>query len=112
MLTPYQILNIAENASDLEIKQAYLLQVKNNPPDRDQQQFQLIHDAYSSVKDHKSRVSYALFTLPTVNFDALLDRALQTEQKPDLNVDYFNKILSLSMDDACLLSAFASTEKK
>ncbi|MBT4146331.1 MAG: J domain-containing protein, partial [Gammaproteobacteria bacterium] len=51
MQTPYEILGVETDARDDEIKQAYLQQVKNNPPDRNQQQFQIIHGAYSSIKD-------------------------------------------------------------
>ena len=85
MQTPYEILDVAVDASDDEIKQAYLQQVKNNPPDRDQEKFQLIHDAYTAIKDHKSRVSYDLFTLPSTNFNVLLDQALHTEKALELN---------------------------
>ena len=55
MQTPYEILGVVVDANDADIKQAYLQQVKNNPPDRDQEKFQLIHDAYTSIKDHKNR---------------------------------------------------------
>ncbi|MCK5189319.1 MAG: DnaJ domain-containing protein, partial [Methylococcales bacterium] len=43
MKTPYEILDVAVEASDAEIKQSYLRQVKNNPPDHEQEKFQLIH---------------------------------------------------------------------
>ncbi len=111
MQTPYQILDVAFDARDDEIKQAYLQQVKNNPPDRDQHKFQIIHDAYTAIKDHKSRVSYDLFTLPVADFNAVLDKALQTEQAATVNSESLNKLLSISIDDASLLNAFASPEK-
>jgi len=110
MQTPYQILDIAVNASDTEIKQAYLQQVKINPPDRDQQKFQVIHDAYSAIKDHKSRVSHDLFTLPTGNFKHLIDQALQTEQTVELGANGLKKILS-SIDELSLLNVFTTSKK-
>ena len=111
MQTPYEILDVAVDASDDEIKQAYLQQVKNNPPDRDQEKFQLIYDAYTAIKDHKSRVSYDLFTLPGTNFNVLLDQALHTEKALELNSKSFKKILSLSIDETSLLNAIATPEK-
>ena len=111
MQTPYEILDVAVDASDDEIKQAYLQQVKNNPPDRDQEKFQLIHDAYTAIKDHKSRISYDLFTLPSANFNALLDQALHTENVLELNSESFKKMLSVSLDETSLLNSIATSEK-
>ena len=111
MQTPYEILEVAVNASDDEIKQAYLQQVKNNPPDRDHEKFQQTHDAYTAIKDHKSRISYDLFTLPSANFNTLLDQALHTEQDIVLNTESFKKILSVSIDETSLLNAIATPEK-
>ena len=111
MQTPYEILDVAVDARDDEIKQAYLQQVKHNPPDRDQEKFQQIHDAYTAIKDHKSRLSYELFTMPTANFNAVLDQALHSEQVLTLNAEAFKKILSISIDETSLLNAIATPEK-
>jgi DnaJ-class molecular chaperone len=105
MKTPYEILAVAADASDAEIKQAYLQKVKDNPPDRDQAQFQLIHNAYSSIKDNKSRMSYALFTMPAADFDELLDQALNTAQTLQINQEQFNKLLHAGVDDKTVLNA-------
>ncbi len=111
MNTAYEILDVATTANDAEIKQAYLRQVKNNPPDRDQEKFQLIHNAYSAIKDHKSRVSHALFLLPKANFDTLIDQALQTEQSANMSAEYFNQLLCASIDDTTLLNTTATPKK-
>ncbi len=107
----YEILDVATTANDAEIKQAYLRQVKDNPPDRDQEKFQLIHGAYSAIKDHKSRVSHALFALPKRSFDVLVDQILQAEQPANFSAEYFNQLLSASIDDTTLLNATATPEK-
>ena len=111
MKTPYEILDVAVEASDVEIKQAYLRQVKNNPPDHEQEQFQLIHKAYNSIKDNKSRVSYALFTLPTANFNTLIDQALDTGHTIELDPKHFNQLLSASIDESIFLDFNTSPEK-
>ena len=111
MQTPYEILGVVNDANDNEIKQAYLQQVKNNPPDRNQDQFQHIHNAYISIKDHKSRVSHDLFTLPTANFNTVLEQIMHTGQSITLDAESFNKILSVSIDETSLLNLFARPEQ-
>jgi len=111
MKTPYEILDVAVEASDVEIKQAYLRQVKNNPPDHEQEQFQLIHKAYNSIKDNKSRVSYALFTLPTANFNTLIDQALDTGHTIELDPKHFNQLLSAGIDESIFSNFIANSEK-
>jgi DnaJ-class molecular chaperone len=111
MQTPYQILNIVADASDVEIKQAYLQKVKDNPPDHDQEQFQVIHNAYTAIKDHKSRMSYALFNLPTANFDEVINQALNTKQAPQIDPEHFIKMLIASIDETTFLKAIPNPEK-
>lgn len=111
MKTPYEILGVSAAATDIEIKQAYLREVKSSPPDRDQERFQLIHDAYSSIKDNKSRMSYALFTIPGADFDELLDRSLDTTHTVRIKPEQFSKLLHAGIDDATFLNAMANPEK-
>lgn len=98
MQTPYEILGVAAEASDAEIKQAYLHKVKDNPPDRDQARFQAIHKAYEAIKDRKSRLNYDLFHVPEADFDALLDQALDTVPGLQLSAEQFIKLLNVSLD--------------
>jgi len=107
----YKILDVAMTADDAEVKQAYLRLVKDNPPDRDQEKFQAIHAAYSAIKDHKSRVSYSVFTLPDMSFDTLINRALATEKNSPINADVLTQLLTASVDDATLLKAITPAEK-
>lgn len=111
MQTPYQILNIAADASDDEIKQAYLQKVKANPPDRDQEQFQIIHGAYTEIKDHKSRIKYELFNLPSTNFDKLIDQALSASKTLQITPEYFVKMLSESIDETTFQKTHPNAEK-
>lgn len=112
MKTPYEILGVAIDANDIEIKQAYLLKVKDNPPDRDQEQFQLIHHAYTTIKDNKSRISYDLFTLPTANFEQLIDQALESDQSVRLNATYFNILLNASIDETTIQNTISPLEEQ
>ena len=110
MKTPYQILDVKTDAGDVEIKQAYLRRIKDNPPDRDQERFQLIHNAYNSIKDIKSRERYALFTFPIANFDEVIDHALNTGQVMELKSEHLIKLLRASIDESTFLNAIPSRE--
>lgn len=110
MQTPYEILSVGINADDVEIKQAYLQQVKNNPPERDNEKFQLIHEAYNLIKAKRERLNYELFTLPEANFDNLIDVILQTKQSPVINLNFLKKTL-LTTIDSSLSNVLANPEK-
>lgn len=103
MKSPYEILAVTEQASDSEIKQAYLQKVKLNPPDRDHEKFQQLHSAYETIKNATGREKYALFNYPDADFDALLDQAFSTEQPVSINADHFDKLLQASIDDKAFL---------
>ena len=103
MKTPYEILQVSEQATDSEIKQTYLQKVKLNPPDRDNEKFQQIHSAYETIKNVTRREKYALFNYPEADFDALLDQAFSTVQPSLISADYFDKLLLASIDDKTLL---------
>lgn len=109
MKSPYEILEVAEFASDSEIKQAYLQKVKLNPPDRDHEKFQQIHSAYETIKNVTNREKYALFNFPEADFDALLDQAFIAVQPLSMSAGHFEKLLQASIDDKTIL--IANTKK-
>ncbi|MGR8930682.1 MAG: J domain-containing protein [Gammaproteobacteria bacterium] len=76
-LSPFQIIGVNEQASDAEIKQAYLQLVKDHPPEREPQKFRQIQQAYQAIKDEDTRSSYQLFHLPEVEFEELLGHAFR-----------------------------------
>jgi DnaJ-class molecular chaperone with C-terminal Zn finger domain len=79
MHSPYHVLNVSEQADDTSVKQAYLQQIKNHPPERDPQRFREIQQAYELIKDNESRLRHALFYWPNLEFEQLLDHAFQHE---------------------------------
>ena len=103
MKTPYEILEVAEQATDNEIKQAYLQKVKLNPPERDHEKFQQIHNAYETIKNVTSREKYALFNYSEADFDALLEQAFISTQPSIMSADHFDKLLRASIDDNTFL---------
>lgn len=109
MTSPYQLLGVSESATDAEIKQAYLQQVKLHPPERDQQRFQRIQHAYETIKDSDSRLRHDLFHWPEADFDSLLQQAFQPDQafKP-LSPEDFVKLLHAVPVEKALANALTT----
>lgn len=111
MKTPYEILEVAEQATDSEIKQAYLQKVKQYPPDHHHELFQQIHSAYEIIKDQTSREKYALFNYPESDFNALLDQAFSTQEPAIMNAELFDRLLRVGIDDKTYLTTLPSKAK-
>jgi len=60
---PREILGVRPNASDEEIRAAYLQKVKENPPDRLPEAFERIRDAYEVLRDPRRRAADFLLSL-------------------------------------------------
>ncbi len=61
MKTPYEILEISEQASDEQVKQAYLAMVRRYPPELKPHMFQKIFSAYDLISSEEKRLAYRLF---------------------------------------------------
>jgi curved DNA-binding protein CbpA len=51
-----EILGVALNARDEEIRAAYVQKVKEHPPDRSPEEFEKIRDAYETLRDPRRRM--------------------------------------------------------
>ena len=84
MKTPYEILEVKEDAGDTAIKKAYLGMVRRYPPERCPDDFQRIYRAYELIKTVEDRLSYRLFhcTLPEPADIAALLLQKEAQQTP------------------------------
>ena len=57
-----KILGVALNASDEEIRSAYLRKVKEHPPEQSPELFEQVRDAYETLKDPRKRMRDMLLT--------------------------------------------------
>jgi len=62
-MDPIEVLGISQNATDEEIRAAYLLKVRECPPDRAPEQFEKIRDAYETLRDPRRRLRHRLFSV-------------------------------------------------
>ncbi|OQW93533.1 MAG: hypothetical protein BWK79_10635 [Beggiatoa sp. IS2] len=99
METPFDILEVSENASDEIIKKAYLHKVRQCPPERDPKQFQRIRQAFETVQTQQLRLRYQLFHHEPPRFATLIVRSLQTTALPQrLSVELFVQTLAESLN--------------
>ncbi len=112
MTTPYELLGVAEDAGDSEIKQAYLQRVKEFPPERAPETFRRINQAYLSIKDHKSRLQQALLAPPQADFELLLDQALNRPEPVRIGPQQLKKLLTAALEETNLLQAVADDNQR
>ena len=99
MKTPFDILDVADDADDATIKKAYLRKVRQYTPERAPEQFQEVRAAFETIQTHKKRLKYQLFHHESPSLDALLERALQqpTGQQQRLTEQVFTQALAESL---------------
>lgn len=71
---PRQVLDVAPEAGDEEIRAAYLRKVKEYPPDRAPREFEKVRDAYEILRDPRRRTRQMLLSAdPRQSLASLLD---------------------------------------
>jgi curved DNA-binding protein CbpA len=73
MNDPYELLGVARDADDAEIRRRYLELVREFSPERAPERFAAIREAYDELRDPLQRLKAQLFALETRDsIDALL----------------------------------------
>ena len=76
MIDPRAVLGIPLNATDDDIRAAYLIKVKEYSPERSPEEFEKIRDAYETLRDPRRRARHLLLCAdPTAPFSSLLTQA-------------------------------------
>lgn len=90
-MTPYQILNVAPDATDAEIREAYLQLVRRYPPTQSPDRFTLIAKAHEKVNTPEKRLDYELLGDPDAKMlqgnlvDEVLELARIQRKRPTWN---------------------------
>ena len=72
--TPLETLGVSAEATDEEIRAAYLRKVKEYPPDRAPAEFERVRDAYEALRDPRKRAQAMMMSAdPMMPLTALLD---------------------------------------
>ena len=71
---PWSVLGVPPEADDNEIRAAYMLKVKQYPPDRCGPEFEKVRDAYEQLKDSYRRAKHLILgATPDRPLESLLD---------------------------------------
>ena len=92
MADPYEVLGIAQGASETEIRCRYLELVRQHPPDRDPQQFAAVRGAYEQLRDPVTRMRATLFELN------------DTDSMPSILADARRRVRGMRLSTSLLLS--------
>ena len=61
-MDPFDVLGVSADASDEAIRAAYLLKVREHPPDREPEAFERVRDAYETLRDPRRRMRHRLLS--------------------------------------------------
>lgn len=73
MNDPWKVLGVRPDASDEEVRAAWLARVKEHPPERSPEEFERIRDAYDTLRDPRRRAARVLAADPVAPLVSLLD---------------------------------------
>lgn len=59
-MNAYLVLGVPREATDQQIRQAYLEEIKVAPPELNPERFKIVAAAYESIKDEERRLQYEL----------------------------------------------------
>ncbi|HEX2957423.1 MAG TPA: J domain-containing protein [Chitinispirillaceae bacterium] len=82
MRNPYKILGVPDQADDDIIRKAWLVKVRQYPPETASEKFKLISQAYEQIKTRKDRIRHFLFST-----DSYVDSPLEalTSETSDIS---------------------------
>ncbi len=80
--TPYAILGVEPDATPAQIRVAYLQKVREHPPERDQEGFKRVREAYETLRSPRKRAELELLELRHGPAEFDLDRLRDTPPPP------------------------------
>jgi curved DNA-binding protein CbpA len=97
-MSPYHALGVDFDATDKEIREAYLCLVRKHPPEREPERFHVIQQAYGEIREEFGRLRRAVLGPPSDgqphSFEqALLDHLRHGARKPFPTPEAFRSAL-------------------
>ena len=87
----YEILNITKDATQEEIRSGYKKMLRKYPPEKEQEKYKEIREAYDTLKDEKSRKNYEAYFHHEKDIKTLEDK--YTEHMEAKNYNEAEKVL-------------------
>ena len=83
MINPYQILQVAADADDEEIRKAYLDQLRNYPPEHYPERFRQIREAFELLGNKRKRRDFFLFHVTQPDLTPLVQHLQKRKISPE-----------------------------
>jgi curved DNA-binding protein CbpA len=80
-MNPFAVLGLDETADDAAVRAAYLVALRQSPPDRDPEGFRRIREAYDALLDHERRLALRLFGPPPLADVEALSELVTNERR-------------------------------
>ncbi len=93
MITAFEIIGVNIDASDDEIKKAYLQKVRIYSPEQAPDEFQKIRSAFDLINTEKKRIKYQLFNNDMPDICAFLEDSLSIEKLQATTEKLLTKVL-------------------
>ncbi len=93
MITAFDILDVSTDASDDDIKKAYLKKVRIYSPEQAPDEFKKIRSAFDLISTEKKRIKYQLFNKDMPNIFAFLEDSLSVDKLQATNEKLLTKVL-------------------
>ncbi len=98
----YEILNITKDATQEEIRSGYKKMLRKYPPEKEQEKYKEIREAYDTLKDEKSRKNYEAYFHHEKDIKTLEDKYIEHMEAKNYNEaeKVLKKILIISPEIA------------
>jgi DnaJ-class molecular chaperone len=93
MITAFDILGVNIDASDGEIKKAYLQKVRIYSPEQAPDEFQKIRSAFELINSEEKRIKYQLFNNDMPDICAFLEDSLSVDKLQATSEKLLTKVL-------------------
>lgn len=104
----YQLLEVAQNATTKEIRDSYIIKIRQYPAEFHPDQFRLIQEAYDVLFNEEKRAKYDLEFIHGEEIKQFMDLALNSYEENDFeNAQYyFSKVLSFNPKDTNVINYY------
>ncbi len=100
-MNAFEVLGISETAEDEVILNAYLICVRECPPEKDPDRFEEVRTAYEAICNERQRIQYQLLNHDPMNVETAIQVLLNTKQsqKKPLTEKQLKTCLLESLED-------------
>lgn len=85
-MNAFEILGVPETAEDEAILNAYLLSVRECPPEKDPHHFEKVRAAYEAICNERQRIQYQLLHHSPMDVETVIQAILNAKQSQKIHL--------------------------